>query len=36
MEYEFRGNTDFLKPYKGKNSEIILQINIVAPGAKAN
>ena len=36
MEYEFRGNTDFLKPYKGKNSEIIFQINIVAPGAKAN
>ena len=36
MEYEFRGNTDFLKPYKGKNSEIIFQIDIVAPGAKAN
>ena len=36
MEYEFPGNTDFLKPYKGKNSEKIFQINIVASGAKAN
>ena len=36
MEYEFPGNTDFLKPYKGKSSEIIFQLNIVASGAKAN